>query len=363
VRRLLSTAWDAEIEVGPAEPIAPWSVARFRLDGGPVGSVITKWVRDGDPDDLGARAHPSQLATEAVTLAFLADNGVRAPRPIVADRGILIMEDFPEHAPLDRLIRNAGYTERAREHLIEAARLIADRHARTVGLTESFYRRLAERVPADPERDRRRFMARGWELTSGFAAGIGCPPGDRAVAEAAEVYERLDCPGPFLALSNGDSATNNVLVGEPADVIIDHEFAGYRHALTDLTDFYLPGPRWVTVPDAVESGFEKPYRSALAATIPEVADDDRFGRDLAAAGLSHGFGRLGNFPKIDARPPGDRSRLERMITIESAAALAESRSAFPALADWCRDLGRTLRRRWPETDVRTERLPPFLPRD
>ncbi len=325
--------------------------------------MITKWVRGGDPDDLGARAHPSQLATEAFALDFLDDHGVRAPRLIIADRGILIMEDFPAHRPLDQLIRDHGYTEQSRAKLLEAARLIADRHARTVGRAESFYRGLAERIPVDRERDRRRFMARGWERTSGFATQLGCPPGDRAVAEAAEVYVRLDQPGPFLALSNGDSATNNVLVGEPVDVIIDYEFAGYRHALTDLTDFYLPGPRWVTVPDAVESGFEQAYRTTLAATIPEVADDERFGRDLAAAGLSHGFGRLGNLPKIDARPAGDRSRLERMITIESAAALAESRSAFPALADWCRDLGRTLRRRWPETDVLTHQLPPFLPRD
>lgn len=363
VSELLTTAWGAAVDVGPAELIAPWSVARFRLDGGPVASVITKWIRYGDPDDPAARADPSQLATEAVTLDFLAGHGVRAPRLVIADRGIVIMEDFPDHQPLDQLIRADGYTDRTREHLIEAACLIADRHARTVGLAESFDRRLSERVAAEPDQDRRRFMARGWEGTSGYAAELGCPPGKRAIDEAAEVYERLDQPGPFLALSNGDSATNNVLVGEPTAVIIDHEFAGYRHALTDLTDFVLPGPRWVTVPDAVESGFEEAYRAALAPAIPEVAEDDRFGRDLAAAALSHGFGRLGNFPRIDARPPGDRSRLERMITLESAAALAESRSAFPALADWCRDLGRTLRRRWPDTDVRTDRLPPFLPRD
>ncbi len=362
VRALLLTAWGVEVEVGPAEPIPPWSVARFKIGGGPVGSVITKWVRDGDPANPGARADPTQLTTEAVTLGFLAEHAVRAPRPIIADRGILIMEDFPEHRPLDRLIREHGYTERTRAGLLEAARLLADRHARTAGRSDAYYRALAEHLPVDPQRERRRFMARGWELTSGYAAELGCPPGDRAVAEAAEVYALLDSPGPLLALSNGDSATNNVLVGEPADVIIDYEFAGYRHCLTDLTDFYLPGPRWVTVVDAVASGFEDAYRSTLAPAVPEVADDNRFGPGLAAAGLSHTFGRLGNFPKIDARPAGNRSRLERMISIESAAALAESRSAFPALADWCRDLGRTLRQRWPETDVRTDRLPPFLPR-
>ncbi|WP_152363964.1 hypothetical protein [Microlunatus speluncae] len=362
VLSLLRPVWGRDVEAGPAEPIPPWSVARFKISGGPLGSVITKWVRDGDPDHPGARAHPSQLTTEAVALDFLAGLDVRAPRLIAADRGILIMEDFPAHRPLDRLIRERGYTEQTRTGLLEAARLLADRHARTAGRSAAFYRALADRRPVDQAHERRRFLARGWELTSGYAAGIGCPPGDRAVAEAADVFNVLDRPGPFLALSNGDSATNNVLVGSPTDVIIDYEFAGYRHCLSDLTDFYLPGPRWVTVVDAVESGFEDVYRSTLAPAIPAVTDDDRFGRDLAAAGLTHAFGRLGNFPKIDNRAAGDRSRLERLITIESAAALAESRSTFPALADWCRDLGRTLRRRWPETDVRTDDLLRFLPR-
>lgn len=222
-------------------------------------------------------------------------------------------------------------------------------------------RRFAGRLAVDPVRERRRFMAHGWQNLRRHATALGWPPSDEVADEASDCYLRLDRPGSLSALSNGDSATNNVLIGAPgAAVIIDDEFAGYRHC---LTDFYLPGPRWVTVPDAVESGFEHTYRSALGPAIPEIAADARFGVDLAAAGLQHAFGRLGNLPKIDARPAGDRSRLERRNTIESAADLAASRGAYPALVEWCRGFGRLLRRRWPDADVRADELPVFLPRD
>ncbi|MFC7622051.1 hypothetical protein [Microlunatus sp. GCM10028923] len=363
-RGLLATAWGSPVEVAAVQRIEPWSVARLTVRGGPVSSVIMKWVRDGTADDPAARAHPDQAVTEAITLEFLADHGVRAPRLIASGHGIVIMEDFPDHVALDRLICQHGFTDAVRAGLIEAAGLLADRHARTVGRETDHLTRFAGRLLVDPVRERRRFMAEGWRQLRRHATELGWPPDDDAVAEAAACYARLDQPGPLSALSNGDSATNNVLVGTPGSaVIIDYEFAGYRHCLTDLTDFYLPGPRWVTVPDAVEYGFEHAYRSALGGVIPEIADDDRFGGDLAAAGLQHAFGRLGNLPRIDARPAGDRSRLERRNSIESAADLAESRGAYPALAAWCRGLGRVLRRRWPDTDVRTDRLPVFLPRD
>lgn len=361
---LLATAWGAAAEVVAAERLEPWSVARLTVRGGPAESVIMKWVRDGAADDPAARADPTQAITEAITLEFLAAHGVRAPRLIAAGEGIVILEDFPAHVPLDRLIRDRDDAEIARAGMIEAAGLLADRHARTAGRDADYLSRFAGRLTIDPVRERRRFMAQGWQNLRCHATDLGRPPPAAVDAEAQECYARLDRPGPFSALSNGDSATNNVLIGSPGTaVIIDYEFAGYRHCLTDLTDFYLPGPRWVTVSDAVAFGFEDAYRSALGRVIPEVADDSRFGGDLAAAGLHHAFGRLGNLPKVDVRPAGDRSRLERRNTIESAADLAESRGVYPALVAWCRDLGRVLRRRWPDTDLRTDRLPIFLPRD
>lgn len=76
-RDLLSTLWGPSVEVVAAERLVPWSVARLTVRGGPVASVIMKWVRDGEADDPSARADPTQAITEGIALEFLADHGVR----------------------------------------------------------------------------------------------------------------------------------------------------------------------------------------------------------------------------------------------------------------------------------------------
>jgi Ser/Thr protein kinase RdoA (MazF antagonist) len=78
----------------------------------------------------------------------------------------------------------------------------------------------------------------------------------RVIASLAE-------PGPFRALSNGDAEANNFLVDGADGRIIDWEFAGYRHALTDVACLYVPGPGWITVSDPIASGLEAEYRHAL----------------------------------------------------------------------------------------------------
>lgn len=362
VGRLLSGVW-GEVSLGRAEHIAPWSVARWPVIGGPVESVIVKWLRDGDPEDPGARARPGQLSTEAHALKFLAEVGVRAPQLIAADDAILVMEDLAGYVPLYELIRREGYTDQTRRHLIEAARLLADRHGRTAPVANRYHREVLERNLVDRRADHLSMMRDAWTQVRQAATDlIGCPPSHDALAEAEEVQRCLSTPGTFCALSNGDSATNNVLVGQSESVVIDFEFAGYRHCLSDLAEFYLPGPRWVTVADARSTGFEEAYRTALSEAIPDVLDDVRFGNDLSAMALNHAFVRLANVTTIDARPPGDLSRLERRATIELAAALADSRDSFPALTCWCRRLGQTLRLRWPDVDTSHDH-PTFLPRN
>lgn len=362
VAELLAATWDTEVGLGEIAQVEPWSVARCRIVDGPVDSVIIKWVRDGDRHDAAARAHPSQLATEACALELLEEVGVRAPRLIAAGDGLLIMEDLVDHVALDEMIRRDGYTERTHEKFVEVAQLLADRHLRTRPSADTFYQRLAERVRVDRVHDRQRFSGRGWERAQEMAVVLDCAPGGDVLTDAADVRRRLLSPGPFLAMSNGDSATNNVLVGPTQSVMIDFEFAGYRHCLGDLADFILPGPRWVTLADAAARGFVDSYRTALGTEVREALDDDRFGADIAAVAITHALVRLGNFHKIDGRPVGDLSRLERVITIEAAAALAETSGAFPALTHWCRRVGRALRRRWPETDVDTDSLDAFMAR-
>jgi hypothetical protein len=51
----------------------------------------------------------------------------------------------------------------------------------------------------------------------------------------------------------------------PADArLIDFEFAGYIHALTDAVCLYVPGPAWLTVGNPTTTGLADQYRHALA---------------------------------------------------------------------------------------------------
>lgn len=367
IAALLSAAWAGRIDILSIDRIEPWSVARAKVRGGDADTVIVKWVRSGDPDDPDARAHPRQLATEAMALEFLSTLDVtHAPRLIGLDpdRSFLIMEDAAGRRPLDQVIKRDGYDHRVHTHLIDFAATLARQHSATAGHADRFHAQISQLIVPDPERERRRFLRRGLDRTIEAVGPLGCPePSPEVWAEATEVDRLLDQPGPLLAMSNGDAATNNFLVDGSGGTLIDFEFAGYRHCITDLTDFYLPSPRWITVDDPVRLGVEDTYREIAGRAIPELLDDDRFDTDVVAACLTWARIRMNNFSRIDARPAGDPSRLQRLVTVETAAGLAESRQRFLALTDWLRSVAGWLRRRWPDVDVDVDRLGPYRARD
>jgi hypothetical protein len=81
-------------------------------------------------------------------------------------------------------------------------------------------------------------------------------------------------------LANGDADANNVLVrpAGPADArLIDFEFVGYAHTVTDAVCLYVPGPGWMAVGHPVAAGLADAYRAALAEGVPEAAGDRRYG--------------------------------------------------------------------------------------
>ena len=99
--------------------------------------------------------------------------------------------------------------------------------------------------------------------------------------------------------------------------------------------------------------------------MPEAQDDRRYGFALASACMRWALLRLHRFAVLDARVPGDHSRLQLVETLESAARAAEAHRALPHLAGWARRTADTLRRRWPDADLDlTDRakFPPYSPR-
>lgn len=227
------------------------------------------------------------------------------------------------------------------------------RCALTAGRAGTYYARRAELGPVDPAADRVGRLAPFRKAGIEHASALGAPIEGRAAHELAVAIDELTNPGPFLALSNQEAEANNVLLhaAGPADArLVDFEFAGYTHALTDAVCLYVPGPAWLTVGDPTTTGLADHYRHALAQGIPEAEDDRRYGGGLAAACASWALVRLQRFPRLDTRSPGDHSRLQLVATLEAAAHTCETQRALPRLTARIRRIAAVLRRRWPDAD-------------
>ena len=369
VQALARDLYGAPATVERWERLEPWAVARVLLGGpGAARTVIVKWVRDGPAQ---ARSEPWRLRAELAALQFLSqDLGLAlAPRVIAADgpAGLLVLEDLAPRVALDRLIRRDGAA--AHPGLLTAfARARGELSAATAGQAATYRARCAAVGYAAPAGGAERRLAGLWTQGHQDAAALGAPVAGPAAAELSAALGELNAPGPFLALSHGDAEANNIMVrehGRAGARLIDFEAAGYAHALTDAVPLYVPGPAWLCVGDPGAAGLAGHYRRALARGVPAAQDDRRYGFALASACVSWALLRLRRFAALDARAPGDHSRLQLVETLEAAARAAEAHRALPHLAGWARRTADTLRRRWPDADLDFTdgaRFPPYTPR-
>jgi hypothetical protein len=359
IEDLLSTTFRARVIVARWQQLAPWSVARCVLvHEAPAlpHVVVVKWLRS---DHNGFRVDPRQMLTERAALEFLADIGLAvAPVLVACDPGTraLVLEDLSPRVPLHDLL-DGRETPAAVMGITAFARALGLLAAGTAGRAEAYYERRRALGPVDPASDREGSIRDRWEQTTASAAALGVPVSEKVAAEMASVLAALGDPGPFLAFSNGDAAANNFLVRDDDGRIIDFEFAGFRHALLDAACLHVPGPLWITLPDPVRTGLEAVYRSTLCSEVPEAADDRVYGSAMAAAAVAAAIERgASRFARLGRRPPGDGSRPQMIATLESAARAADHHRSLPHLAGWCRTLGETLRRRWPDANEVLTRL-------
>jgi hypothetical protein len=339
--------------------LEPWSVLRAERAPGPPSTMIVKWLRE---DPRGFRVDPEQQLTEYAALRFLDDLGLPlAPRVLAADlpASVLVLEDLAPRVPLLALLAAHPHDPAATAGLVEFAAITGRLHAATTGRDVEYYRRRLEHGPVDPVVERRRFFT-PWADVRALAGALdvaltGGVEGDivRALRELAE-------PGPFLAFSNGDAGVNNFLVaGGTGGRLIDFEFAGYRHALSDIACLYVPGPMWMTLADPSADGTEDAYRATVSEAIPEVGDDPRYGMGVGSAVLVYALFRLTRLDLLDGRAPGEDSRLQMVSTLEAAAATAMRFGVHPHLASWARRAADRLRRRWPDADVDLAAMPAY----
>jgi hypothetical protein len=319
LQALLIDLCGAPVDVERWERLEPWAVARARLGGAAAGrTVIMKWVRTGPAE---TRTEPWRLRAELAALRFLSDDlGLTiAPRVIAADvsAGFLVLEDLAPRVALDGLIRRDGAAA-CLELLAVFARARGELSAATAGRAGAYHARCAALGFPAPPGDREGRLAGLWDNGREDAAALGVPIAGPAASELTAALAELNEPGPFLALSQGDAESNNILVREsgPADArLIDFESAGYAHALIDAVCLHVPGPAWISVGGPGAAGLADQYRRALASGVPEAQDDRRYGFALAAACASWALVRLHRFAMLDARAPGDHSRLQLVETL------------------------------------------------
>ncbi|WP_143591193.1 phosphotransferase [Thermoactinospora rubra] len=350
--------------------LEPWRVARARTDRGE--SVIVKWA---GPHVDGRHTEAWRLRTEVSALRFLSED-LRvdlAPRVLAEDllAGRVILEDLAPRVALDGLLRRDGVAAHA-ERLEAFARARGELGAVTAGQAERYYRRRERLGPVDAEADRLGHVARLRREGLSQAGLLGVPVTGAVEREFALALAELADPGPFLALSNGDPESNNVLVradGPPDARLIDFEFAGFTHALHDAVCLHVPGPAWMRVDLTARCAGSAPlprvgevYRRALAAGVPQAEDERLYGRALAAACMAFAFVRLWRLQTLDRRAAGDASRAQLVSTLEAAACAAREHHALPQLAGLCQRLAEALRRRWPDADIDVAALEPYTPR-
>ncbi|MGW2082476.1 hypothetical protein ACWCOW_37155 [Streptomyces sp. NPDC001939] len=371
LQTFLTDLYASRVTVDHWEHVEPWAVARVRLQssaGALPGSVVVKWIPDGQRE---ARTAPWRLRTELAALQFLEEDlriGL-TPRVIAADATarFLVLEDLAPRVPLDQLLRRDGAPAHG-EGLAAFARARGALSAATAGRAHIYYARRAALGPVDASADQAGRHAPLQKEAIEHASALGVPLDGRAAHELAAAMGELASPGPFLALSNGDAEANNLLLhaSGPADArLIDFEFAGYAHALTDAVCLYVPGPAWLTVGDPTTTELADHYRRTLARGIPEAEDDVRYGYGLAAACVSWALVRLQRFALLDTRTPGHHSRLQLIATLDAAARTAETYRTLPHLTTWIHRIALVLRRCWPDADqdfADSARFPPYQAR-
>jgi hypothetical protein len=330
-------------------------------------TVIVKTLR---PEGYGHRSATELMRCELAALTHITDDLNLAPggpgpaltprlHAAAPDLSMLVLEDLAPHTELSALLRDHGATPALENRLTAFATALGTLAAASAGRAADFSARRSARGTSphhlgDWEHAYLGLWRRGLARSAEF--GTPLPPAAERDLHAA-VAELAD-PGPFLTLTNGDTENHNYLTspGSTDGRLIDFEGAAYRHALTAVSGFVVPGPNWLAVSGRTQVAA---FRTALARTIPEAADDRRFGHGLTAAAMVWAMARSARPRMLDARPPGDHARLQHIALLEAAADTARAHRALPHLAAWCRSTAEHLRHRWPDTDIDTATLAPY----
>jgi aminoglycoside/choline kinase family phosphotransferase len=328
------------------------------LDGAVPRFVIIKATRAASYDPAAANAYQTSGFVKewaaARTVARHATMPALTPRLLADDvgHGVLVYDDLGEGLPslVGPLLH--GTADAAEQAVIAYAEALAALHRATIGCRDSHAAILQAGFPAASVPP----PAHRWieDVASKPHALLG---GDFPDDEAELILAHLKQPGCWQALVHGDPCPDNVLLAaDGRAALIDLEFARPGHALLDSAYWRMGFPTcWCagTVPDGVARRADLAYRAAVAAAVPQAADDAAFSRESAIIDAAWMLGNLAwLLPGALAADGkwGLATNRSRIVTyLQRAIRSTGEADVLPRLralaAAWLEDL----RGRWPDT--------------
>lgn len=304
-QRILANRFGPQLHLEPEQPIdsSPRSkVTRMRVIGGPADAPATVIVKQAVVANDDEAYNPSatgfspawRFFNEWAGLQFL--NQVfpdEAPVPGIYggdhNLGILVMEDLGGRDSLTKpLLGNNPVAAEAA--LIAHMAMLGQLHARTVG-KQAIYNHIRHALGSNPPyfspaaesffRPQQFF-----DVFHSTLAQLQLEPERGVDADLAAVAAFWDHQGRFLAYTHGDPAPGNEFQVETQRKLIDFEFGGFRHALTEgvyARMQFVTGWCVARLPDTVALQMEAAYRNELVKGCPEASDDTLFYQAMAEA--------------------------------------------------------------------------------
>lgn len=326
------------------------SVGRFRV-GEASGALFGKRLEDA-----------TSYANEVASLRLLDGTGV-APGFRGSDDAsrTFLMEDLGDLSSTADPYQH-GTAEEAKAALLAPADALAVMHAATFRREREW---LGLRPPAPPPPRFPRNERLGIEEFAEVLRTVGCEPGERDFAEMREVEASLGDPGPWLALTHGDPCPDNILVLDGRAIVIDFEFAWFRHALFDAVHPRTVFPTcWCAnrVPEALLREFEARYRAGIVHACPPAADGRAWERNLGLACAGRLISSVGwLLPRAldEDQDWGIATLRQRFVPrLEAFVGAPAVAREFPALAALAERAIGCLRTRWTAAE---NELPVFAP--
>ena len=247
--RLLTHTFETQLELSAPEVLKDWErnlLVRCQINTN-VSSVIIKQIKGNKTCGF----------SDWASLQFISSlDGVSdiAPQIYAGDmeNSFFVMEDLGVAKTLDDVLRGTDMSL-AEQYFLDLIKRTASLHLKSIS-REKEYLEIRHAFPADSEHGRlceARRWHEGIEKVRTWFALAGCPVPDclensmdSCLSSLNEVYIN---PGQFLTFTHGDMAPSNNHVGSDRVYLLDFEYGDYRHALYDITAWYMlcPLPEWL----------------------------------------------------------------------------------------------------------------------